>query len=192
MRTLVQAILICFVAPPLVAFAQQQTTVAPASQVSPLIEDSAERYDGVKKILRRTAEIMPEENYGFKSANDVRSFGQIVGHVADAQYVFCSRVLGEQNPSPGVEKNITSKGELITALDAAFAYCERAYDGMTDASAIETVRFMGGDNPKFGVLSVNQIHTIEHYGNLVTYLRMNDLVPPTSDPDFMKQLQKKK
>ncbi|HUF17207.1 MAG TPA: DinB family protein [Thermoanaerobaculia bacterium] len=192
MRTLVQAILICFFAPAIVLWAQEQTSAAAvALQVNPLIEDNEQLYDGVKKILRRTAEVMPEEDYGFKPTETVRSFGQIVGHVADAQYIFCSKVLGEQNPAPGVEKQVTSKAGLITALDAAFAYCDRAYEVLTDASAVEKVNLMGTEKPKLGVLSVNQVHTIEHYGNLVTYLRMNDIVPPTSDRDFMQQLQKR-
>ena len=78
----------------------------------------------------------------------------------------------------------------IAALSEAFAYCDRAYETLTDESAVEMVKFMGGDNPKLGVLNTNQVHTIEHYGNLVTYMRIKGLVPPTSDPEFMKELMK--
>ena len=60
---------------------------------------------------------------------------------------------------------------------------------MTDATAIDMVKFFGGDTPKMGVLNINQSHTLEHYGNLVTYLRMKDVVPPTSEPDFMKNVR---
>jgi uncharacterized damage-inducible protein DinB len=138
----------------------------------------------VKAILLRSAEKMPEENYNFKPTDAVRSFGQIVGHVADSQYTFCSRVLGEKRPGLKIEETKTSKADLTAALKDAFAYCDKAYDGMTDASATEMMKFMGRDTPKLGALTTNSLHTVEHYGNLVTYMRMKNVVPPTSDPDF--------
>jgi uncharacterized damage-inducible protein DinB len=133
---------------------------------------------------------MPEENYSFKPTDAVRNFGQIIGHVADAQYMFCSIALGDKNPAPKIEQTKTSKADLIAALKDAFAYCDKAYDGMTDASATQMVPLFGGDTPKLGVLTVNNVHTIEHYGNLVTYLRMKNIVPPTSEPGFMAQPKK--
>lgn len=176
---ILRTLLICLLAP-----------AAVAAQDNPLSEHSKGVYGGMKMILLRSAENMLEKNYGFKPTDTVRSFGQIVGHVADAQYIFCSAVLGEKNPLPKIEKTRTSKAELIAALNDAFAYCDKAHDSVTDASGTQMVKFMGGDTPKLGVLSVNQVHTIEHYGNLVTYMRMKDLVPPTSDPVFMQQLMK--
>ncbi len=192
MRTLLRTLLICLLAPAAVALAQDNPpTAAVASQDSPLSAHSKFVYGGTKMILLRSAERMPQENYNFKPTDAVRSFGQIVGHVADSQYTFCSTVLGEKNPRPKIEQPKTSKADLIAALKDAFAYCDKAYDSMTDASAVQMVKLMGGDTPKLGVLTVNNIHTVEHYGNLVTYMRMKDIVPPTSDPAFMQQLQKK-
>ena len=160
------------------------------AQDNPLTAHSRSVYGGLKKILLRSAEVMPEENYAFKPADTVRSFGQIVGHVADAQYAFCSGALGEKNPAPAVEKTKASKADLIAALKEAFAYCDRAYEGMTDASGSATVKFHGSDTPKLGVMMVNLVHSTEHYGNLVTYMRIKGLVPPTSDPAFMAALMK--
>lgn len=148
-------------------------------------------YEGVKAIVLRAAELMPEENYNFKPADTVRTFGQILEHIAKSQYFFCSIVTGEQNPAPQIEKTATTKAGLIAALKEAFAYCDKVYDGLTDASAAQVVKFMGGDAPKLGVLTTNSLHTIEHYGNIVTYLRMKGIVPPTSDPVFMQELRKK-
>ena len=125
MRTLLRALLICVLAPAAVALAQEN----PLSAYNKVI------YAGVKGILLRSAEKMPEESYSFRPTDAVRSYGQIVGHVADAQYLFCSLVLGEKNPSPKIEQTKTSKADLIAALKDAFAYCDKAYDGMTDASA---------------------------------------------------------
>jgi len=178
MQTLLRTLLICLLA----------SGVAPA-QDNPLSAYNKHVYEGVKGILLRSAEKVPEENYNFKPTDTVRSYGQIIGHVADAQYIFCSIVLGEKNPVPKIEQTKTSKADLIAALKDAFAYCDKAYDGMTDASATQMVKLFGGDTPKLGVLSVNNIHTIEHYGNLVTYMRMKNIVPPTSEPGSMAQPQ---
>jgi len=191
MRTLLRTLLIFLLAPAAVALAQDNPpTAAVASQDNPLSAHNKFVYGGVKNILLRSAEKMPEENYKFKPTDAVRSYGQVVGHVADSQYLFCSIVLGEKNPAPKIEQTKTSKADLIAALKGAFAYCDKAYDGMTDASAAQMVKFFGGDTPKLGVLTVNTIHSTEHYGNLVTYLRMKNIVPPTSEPGFLSQPKK--
>ncbi len=170
------------------AFASDATTSA--AQNNPLSAFNKHVYGGVKAILLRSAEKMPEENYAFKPTDGVRSYGQIIGHVADAQYLFCSTVLSEKNPAPKIEQTKTSKADLIGALKDAMAYCDRAYDGLTDASATQMVTFFGGDTPKLGVLNTNAMHSIEHYGNLVTYMRMKNIVPPTSEPGFMAERNK--
>jgi uncharacterized damage-inducible protein DinB len=192
MLTLLRTLLICLLAPAAVALAQDNTPkAAVAPQDNPLSAWSKSIYGGVKAILLRSAEKMPEENYNFRPTFVVRSFGQIIGHVADSQYAFCSVVLGEKNPRPQIEKTKTSKADLIAALKDAFAHCDKAYDSLTDASAAQMVKFMGGDTPKLGVLTTNVVHSIEHYGNLTIYMRLKNIVPPTSEPGFLQQLQKK-
>lgn len=175
MRTL----LICLLATAAVALAED----------NPLSTYNKGIYGGVKNVLIRSAEKVPEENYNFKPTDGVRSFGQVIGHAADAQYLFCSIVLGEKNPAPKIEQTKTSKTDLIAALKDAFAYCDKAYDGMTDSSATQMVKLFGNDAPKLGVLSVNTMHTVEHYGNLVTYMRLKNIVPPTSEPASQRPAQ---
>ena len=165
------AFLICLLALPAAALAQD----------NPLSTFNKGAYARVKDILLRSAEKMPEENYKFKPTEAVRSYGQIVGHLADAQYIFCSIALGEKNPAPNVEKTKTSKADLIAALKEGFAYCDKAYDGMTDAAGAQMVKLFGSDAPKFGALEVNNMHNLEHYGNLVTYMRLKNIVPPSSE-----------
>lgn len=160
-------------------------SLAPAfaqTAADPLSSGQKGLYASVKNNLVRAAEKMPEENYAFKPTPEVRSFGQIVGHVADAQYTFCSAVLGSENPRPGVEKSKTSKADLVQGLKTAFAYCDKAYDDMTDAQAAQMVKFFGREQAKLTVLSFNTSHNNEHYGNLVTYMRLKGLVPPSSEP----------
>lgn len=190
-RTVLRTLLIFLLVPTGVALAQGTTqTAAAPSQSSPLIAHNKGLYRGIKMIVLRSAEKMPEENYSFKPTDAVRSYGQIVGHIADSQYFFCSLVIGEKSPAPRIEKTKTSKADLIAALKDAFAYCDRAYEGLTDASAMQMVKFMGNDNPKLGVLTVNSVHAGLHYGNLITYMRLKNIVPPSSEPEFMKELSK--
>ncbi len=167
------------------ALALAQDKPAPAPTKDPLSTFTKGVYAPVTIIILHSAEKMPEENYSFKPTDSVRTFGQIVGHVADAQYLFCSIALGDKNPAPNIEKTKSTKADLIAALKDSFAYCGKAYDGMTDASATQMVKLFGRDTPALGVLTVNNLHTMEHYGNIVTYLRMKNIVPPTSEPGFM-------
>jgi uncharacterized damage-inducible protein DinB len=165
---------------------------APPARTNPVSDNYRFLYGGIKAILLKSAELTPEEQYAFKPVDGVRTFGQIVGHVADSQYLFCSRAMGEKNPAPGVEKSKTTKADLIAALKESFAYCDRAYDALTDATLADGVQAHAGPSTKVGVLETNNLHAVEHYGNLVTYMRLRNLVPPTSDPQFMKAMMTKK
>jgi uncharacterized damage-inducible protein DinB len=151
-----------------------------ASAQNPMAEGQKFLHEMAKTNILRSAEKMPEENYSFKPVPEVRSFGQLLGHIADAQYLFCSAVLGKPNPAPGIEKSRTSKQELIQALQEAFAYCDPAYN-LADRQMSETVKFFGQEQAKATVLSFNTAHNNEHYGNIVTYLRMKGIVPPSSE-----------
>ena len=191
MRALPGVLLFCLLTSAAVALGQESPlTASAAPQANPLSSHNRVVWEGVKHIILGSAEKMAEENFSFKPTPGVRSFGQILGHVADAQYLFCSRALGEKNPAPGIEKTKTSKADLVAALKDAFAYCDKAYEGMTDAAGTQTVNLMGGEVPKLSVLSVNNLHTTEHYGNLVTYMRMKNVVPPSSEPGFIPQKKK--
>jgi uncharacterized damage-inducible protein DinB len=150
------------------------------SSANPLSAGAKMIYTITKTNVLKSAEEMPEENYSFKPAATVRSFGQLIGHVADAQYEFCAPVVGDGAKSPEIEKNKTSKADLIQGLKQAFAYCDKAYDGMTDAHAAEIVDFFGRKAAKLTLLNFNSAHNDEHYGNIVTYLRIKGLVPPSS------------
>jgi uncharacterized damage-inducible protein DinB len=186
--TLLRPMVLCLALPTGLAWAQDQAAPAKPAQEKPLATPANPlsawnklAYARVKSILLKSAEKMPEESYGFKPVDTVRSYGQIVGHVADAQYLFCSIALGEKNPAPDIEHTKTSKADLIAALNAAFTYCDKAYDGMSDATAVEPIKLFGNDAPRLSALTVNNMHDLEHYGNLATYLRMKTIVPPSSE-----------
>lgn len=182
---------VCLLATAGAAWSQEPPKAAlPASPGNPLIAYQRTVYEGVKGILLRSAEKMPEESYGFRPVDSVRTFGQILGHVAASQYFFCSTALGEKSPAPKADATKASKADVAAGLKAAFAYCDGAWNRIDDASANQMVKLMGADAPRLGVLSVNSLHSVEHYGSLVTYMRMKGLVPPTSEPEFQPGAKK--
>ncbi|HKD62921.1 MAG TPA: DinB family protein [Candidatus Acidoferrales bacterium] len=183
MKTFVRMFVLCLVVPAGVALAQEKPAdeKSAAMAANPLTTWNKYAYTRVKGILTRSAEKMPEENYSFKPVDTVRSYGQIVGHVADAQYLFCSLASGEKNPGLDIEHTKTSKADLLAALNTAFAYCDKVYDSVTDAAATQTIKLFGNDAPRMSALIVNNMHDMEHYGNLVTYMRIKGIVPPSSE-----------
>ena len=151
-----------------------------AQDANPLSADVKRAYDEVKTNILRSAEKMPEENYDFRPAPRVRTFGQILGHIAQEQYLyFCAPVKGEQK-SVDIERTVKTKPDLIGALKDSFAYCDAVYDNMTDAEASKTVNTGGSKSMKLRLLWMNVVHDESHYGNLVTYLRIKGIVPPST------------
>jgi uncharacterized damage-inducible protein DinB len=152
-----------------------------AAPANPITASEKGFYSFVSGAVVGAAQKMPEENYSFKPTPEVRSFGQLVGHVADASYSFCSQAIGESNPPKNIEKTKTSKADLVAALKDGVAYCNKAFGSMTDAKGTEMVKLFGFDIAKLTVFSINTAHTDEHYGNMVTYMRLKGIVPPTSE-----------
>jgi len=142
--------------------------LTPQTPANPLSAGLKQAYAEVKSNILRSAEKMPEENYSFRPAPRVRTFGEILGHIAQEQYLyFCGPVRGEQKAAD-IEKTKTSKADLVAALKESFAYCDVAYDQMTDKGNLT-------------LLWKKVLHDGEHYGNLVTYLRIKGLVPPSTE-----------
>jgi uncharacterized damage-inducible protein DinB len=171
---------------PVMVLAQASTT-APANPIS---TSQSKMYTMLSGVVLAAAEKMPEENYSFKPVPDVRTFGQLVGHVADSQYYFCSSAAGENAPASGIEKSKTSKADLVAALKDSNAYCTKVYAAMTDAKGGEMTKMMNMDFARMTVLSGNIAHDYEHYGNMSTYMRIKGIVPPTSEKTSNSQVQK--
>ena len=164
-----------------IAFSQAAAPKAAAPDLSTPVASVAALQKQVSGVILRSAEKMKEEDFGYKPTPDVRSFGQLLGHIADAQYMFCASVIGEKVAPKGIEKTMTAKADLKKALEEAFAYCDKAY-AISDSSAAEAVPFFGrAPRAKIGILSFNVGHNFEHYGNLVTYMRLKGVVPPSSE-----------
>jgi len=141
-------------------------------------------WNNAKRDIVESADQMPEADYAYKPVASVRTFGQILAHVADSNYYYCARAKGETAPSPDgkFEKDATTKAAIVKALAESVAYCDGVYAALTDASVTEMVTAPGARNavPRAQPLFSNASHNVEHYGNLVTYFRMKGLVPPST------------
>ncbi len=152
-----------------------------AQAPNPLTHDVQRAYEDIKSNIIRSAEKMPEADYSFRPAPRVRTFGELIGHVAQEQYLFfCGPVKGD-NKTVDIEKTITTKTGLVAAIKESFAYCDAAYSNMTDAKAVEMVNTGGNQSTKLRLLWENIVHDELHYGNMVTYLRMKGIVPPSTE-----------
>ncbi len=148
---------------------------------NPMVASSKVFYSNAKQDILRSAEKMPDDKYAFKPIDTVRSYGQVLAHVADGQYEFCGAAAGNHDEK-GVEQTAKTKADIIAALKTAFAYCDAIYAGMTDAKAMEMIPAFGGMKAsRLSMLDFNVAHTMEHYGNLVTYMRIQGIVPPSSE-----------
>lgn len=130
--------------------------------------------------ITTVAEELPESTYAYKPTPEVRSFGQLVGHVAGAQYLFCASALGDPDRNEDdIEKTKKAKSDLVSALKASTEYCKKAY-AQSDKAAQAKIKLFGQERTRLFALGLNANHDAEHYGNLVTYLRLNRMVPPSS------------
>jgi uncharacterized damage-inducible protein DinB len=125
--------------------------------------------------IMKSAEAMPESKYSYRPTKEVRSFGEILTHVADISYILCSNVKGEARPAATAGKG--SKAEIIAYLKGSFDYCDGVYSGFTDAHLNDPGDFWGFKTNKMFILTQVANHDALHYGNLVTYLRINGLEP---------------
>jgi uncharacterized damage-inducible protein DinB len=154
----------------------------PAASSDLAVRTVREQWQAMTNYVTRAAADMPDSLYAYKPVATVRSFGQLIGHVAGAQYMICAAALGD--PPRGedeIEKTKTTKTELVAALQASTEYCGRAY-AQSDAAAQQQAQLFGQERSRLAALGINATHNAEHYGNLVTYMRMNGLVPPSSRP----------
>jgi hypothetical protein len=161
----------------------QTAKPAPANPLTAALQSG---WNSAKRNMRRSADVMPEAKYDFKPVDTVRTFGAILAHVAGATYEFCAAARGEKSPhSEGeFEKSAKTKADIVKALDGSIAYCDEVYKTLDDAKAMQIVpgAFGGPAGVRAASLIGNTDHFNEHYGNLVTYMRINGLVPPSSAP----------
>ena len=184
MRKLVMGVaLCCLLSVPAVSGAAQGA--APSNPLSAWLHGN---FQHGKNFIARAAEAMPEDVYGMRPGPqmEVRTFGQLLGHLAIFNYLYCSDAKGEKNPAQGKDfEKLATKAELVKALNDSFNYCDSVYAGVTDASLSQTISATTDSGDKVPALRGSRLianisHNQEHYGNIVTYMRIKSMVPPSS------------
>ena len=110
-----------------------QTPAAPST--NPLTDSIKAQYTIVKGYITKAAAMLDEKDYGFKPAGvapEVRSFGQLVGHIANAQFMLCAGAAGQAMPSGGNYERMTAKADIVKGLEASFAACDKAFSMAND------------------------------------------------------------
>ena len=144
----------------------------------------------VRRNLAEAAAAMPPEEYAFKPTPEVRSFGEVVGHVVNANYFFCAQARGEKSPGTQNYEKVADKAALVKALNDALAYCDGAYNETTDASFSTLVKVAApstNQTPRGMVLMFNTTHNEEHYGNLVVHAAEGHVPPSTARAQATKK-----
>jgi uncharacterized damage-inducible protein DinB len=145
------------------------------------------QYASLKRNIIGSAEKMPAEHFPFKPTPEVMSYAGLLGHIVDVQYGFCHAVKGGANPATGKALDaLTDKAALVPAVKDVFAYCDEVFAALTTENALEMLTVGTAPNQR-QVARANQLtmvltHGNEHYGNLVTYMRIHGIVPPSSTP----------
>ena len=149
---------------------------------NPLIAASKAIFNISKNDLLGSVDKIPADMWSFRPTPEVRTVGQLFAHIADGQYEFCGVASEGKVVSRNIEKTADTREAIIAALKEAFAYCDAAFANMTDVNAAEQVKFLGMNITRLAALDFDTAHNMEHYGNLVTYMRLKNIVPPSSTP----------
>ena len=149
------------------------------AQTNPVIAEQKAAYESNRNNVIKAAEKMPEDAYSFKPTPEMQSFGERIAHIA-GQMGTCSALTGERKPNPAQGK--TSKADIVAGLKTSFEACDAAWASMNDKTATEMMAGRGGQQTsKLSTLIRNTTHNTEMYGYLSPYMRLKNVVPPTSD-----------
>jgi hypothetical protein len=156
----------------------------PAGQKIGLAMTLQRAYANIKTNLTQSVEKMPEADFNSKPSTmpEVRTFGKLFGHVANAQFGSCAAAKGVPNPNQGTDlESKTTKAEFVKALADSFAFCDDAFSSLTDQNALEMVKQGQNEVARAGVLASMIAHSNEMYGTSGVYLRAKNIVPPSTE-----------
>ena len=158
-------------------FAQSEATGQTTTMLTGSIQLGGQH---IRKMFTTAAEQMSEADYAARPTPDVRSFGQLLGHVADTNYWFCATAAGATPPVSGIEKSATTRSDIQKVLGESFAYCETVFASMNDETKANAMRkFNTRDMPALAILNFRNYHSLLHWGNAITYMRLRGRVPPS-------------
>ncbi|HVJ07982.1 MAG TPA: DinB family protein [Acidisarcina sp.] len=169
----------CLLLAPTAALCQAKPEMPPVgTKVSPS-QAYGKLLSGFENVVVSAAEAMPEEKYNFAPTQGefkgVRTFAQQVKHIAEANYHYWGSFSGSSEDGSSIEK-LTTKADIVKALKDSFVVAQKAVDTMTPENAFE----MTPKGTRAGMTSFGIAHFMDHYGQMVEYMRMNGIVPPAS------------
>lgn len=183
-RTL--GLLLALAAVPLPSSAQTTDGGADQALSASMAASAKAMHTIIRRNLAEAAASMPADEFAFKPTPEVRSFGEVVGHVAMANFYFCSQAKGAPMPPVQNLEKVAGKDPLVKVLNESLAYCDDAYNTTTDANFTQATK-ISGPGPGGGtqttrglILMFNTTHNNEHYGNLIVYMRLKGRVPPST------------
>ncbi|MEX2582972.1 MAG: DinB family protein [Gemmatimonadota bacterium] len=138
------------------------------------------RFETVSGHVLSAAEGVPEEQYSYRPTDEVRTLGEMFGHVAVAQFAYCAAISGAELPA-SARGAATSKADIVQRVSASRDFCIGVYRGTTGEALGGAVSIFGNEDTRVGGLIQNLAHSNLHYGNIVTYMRALGLVPPSSE-----------
>jgi len=176
---------VCFTCGALLVASQAAFAQAPPAPPTTVVQAIQRGYANVKANLTQAADKLSDADYNFKPSSmaEVRSYGQLFAHVANAQFGGCAAVKGVANPNQGknLEMELKTKAEFVKALNDSFAFCDDAYSSLTDANANEMITQGRGMVARAAALMNNVVHDNEMYGTAGVYLRAKGIVPPSTE-----------
>jgi uncharacterized damage-inducible protein DinB len=140
----------------------------------------------MRRNIVEAAEAVPASEYSFRPTPDTRTFAQLVGHIINANWFFCSQAKQERPPNSANHEALSDKAVLVKALHDAMSYCDGAYEATTDANFNQPVQMQAGvgmgpaSTVRGAILTFNTAHDNEHYGNIVVYMRLKGHTPPST------------
>lgn len=149
------------------------------AQAPSISKEAMQAYTGIKNNFTKLAEKVPEDTYGYKPVDTIRSIGELIGHVADSNLRTCSAVNGA--PKAPTASKMTAKADLVGAIKASYEECDKAFAALTDANAMEAIKTPRGERTRLSALMGIIIHGNEEYGYTAVYLRMKGITPPSSE-----------
>jgi DinB family protein len=177
-----------------VSFAQAPATTSGQPQQPPpplpgLVTEVKTIYTNIHTFITKSVEQFPADKLTWQPTPAVRSWARLIGHITDDNNVACYLLAGETTRPARVDigdtqespANKLSKDDLLKGYKESVERCNKAFAAVTEANMAERNGPTGGRS-KIGTLIYNTSHTNEHYGNIVTYMRLNGMVPPSSAP----------
>ena len=170
----------------LLALGMAMTTTTLGAQpagggVAPHVAILKTQAETIRSFVLRTAEKVPENLYEFKPTPEVRSIAALLGHIADGNNLLCGLAGTGKTVIDQSNEKKTTRADLVAALKTSYAACDQVFAATTDANATTPVDFFGQKQTRLGMLAFTNSHMWEHYGNLVTYMRLKNIVPPSSE-----------